>query len=133
MQYLGKTITASATITAQDYEQSDYAQLFSDNQTGVMDYDDPLVERTRNMFVKGWGHFAWGAAAWTDRSLTLSLSAWITSLGLWEFAVLTFDSLGNTTTTGVDTDQYYVCLVPQTPTAPGLMAQTAGPTFTLNR
>ena len=113
------------------YEEGDYANLFGNLygpvgwgsgawgsfRWGVIDYANPLFARTADI----------------ENLNVLEYGASLAVPGLYIFSILTFDSLGNNTTNGVPSLQYFVCLEPVQPDPPGLLVQTAGPTLTLNR
>jgi len=107
MDYIPESLTLTVTVPTYDH-----MQVFSDDATGTMDWDNPHDNRKYYLYEPqltryGWGYEGWGLGEWgAGWTIDISVNAFVSSPGLYKFAVVCFDTAGNQGDNGSVTETY---------------------------
>ena len=116
MDYLPESLTLTVIVPTYDY-----MQVFSDGGTGTMEWVTPHDSRRYILHEPqfpyeeydsytvraGWGYEGWGIGGWgAGWTIAMSVTAHVSTPGLWQFAIVCFDIAGNQGANGTVTETY---------------------------
>lgn len=116
MDYLPESLTITVTVPTYDY-----LMVYSDDATDTMDWTDshddrkyilhepqfPYEEYDSDTVRAGWGYEGWGEGEWgAGWTIAMSISANVSTPGLYTFGVACFDTAGNQGDNGSTVETY---------------------------